>query len=333
MVQAKSAYYDRIGSANDVLQVGINEIPDPKANEVQVEIAFSGINPSDVKIRAGQRGNLQFPRQIPHSDGSGIIRQAGADVKKFRSGDKVWLYNAAWNRAQGTAATLCTLPADCVQHLPANTNLETGACLGIPALTAAASLLSLNCASGAIVMITGGAGSVGLFAIQLAKFLGFQVITTISSSAKEELARSVGADFCINYKNDMITDQIKQFTAGQYLDGIVDVDFGGNLNWSIAAVKDNATIATYASMGNPNPVLPFYQMMFKQIALRPIFAYTLSSDLRERAVSLINRALENNALKAVIHHIYDLDQIVAAHEAVESAEKAGQVLLRVNDIS
>lgn len=331
MAQAKSAYYDQIGSAKEVLNTGITDIPEPVGNEVQIEMAFSGINPSDVKTRAGKRGNLSFPRVIPHSDGSGIIKQVGSEVKKFRIGDRVWVYNAGWNRAYGTAASLCTLSADLVVHLPKNSTLETGACLGIPALTAAAGLLSLDCASGARVMITGGAGSVGLFAIQLAKFLGFEVLTTVSSPAKEQLARSMGADYCINYKTDDILQKIKEYTDEHYLDGIVDVDFGGNLPWSIDAMKSLGTIATYASMGNQTPVLPFYPMMFKQISLRPIFAYTLSESMRERSVTLINSALEQNALKATIHQIYDLDQIISAHEAVESADKTGQVLIRIND--
>lgn len=328
-MKSQAVFYEKTGPAQDVFKIGFFDIPNPEDHEVQVEIMTSGINPSDVKIRAGSRGNLAFSKIIPHSDGAGIVRCVGKAVKRWKKGDRVWIYNGGWQRDHGTACTLCNFPENILVPLPENTSFEVGACLGIPALTAASCLLSLNCPINGIVMVTGGAGSVGIFAIQLAKFLKYRVITTVSSKEKETIAISAGADYVINYTSEDVLEKIKRYTQNELLDGIIDVDFGSNLSWSIDALKDNKTIATYASVKNPEPKLPFYQMMFKQITIRPIFVYNLEDSLRHNSIQCIQNALSSGVLIPVIHKIYDLEQVAFAHQELESGQKIGQVLLKM----
>lgn len=328
MTVFKAAYYESVGKAEEVLKMGTFELAPPEDNEVQIQIVTSAVNPSDVKTRQGLRGPLTIPYLIPHSDGAGIITACGSTVTQFKRGDRVWMYNAARERNHGTASTLINLPVDLVIPLPDNTSFEIGAYLGIPALTAAACLLSLNCERDDTIMITGGAGAVSMCAIQLAKVLGLKTITTVRSVEKAHIAKQMGADYVINTATENVLDKIKHYTHDQLLDGLVDVDFGGNLDWSIEALKTNSAIATYASMGKTEPTLPFYTMMFKQLSLHFIFAYVLSKPMRKRAIELVQNALRENKLHPLIAKIYTLDDIAQAHLAVEAGDKIGQVLIR-----
>ena len=165
----KAAWYEKIGAANEVLQIGELEDPIPQAGEVLVEIKASGVNPSDVKTRAGARGELQFPKIIPHSDGGGVITAVGEGVDQDRIGESVWLWNAAFGRADGTCAEMIALPSEQAVNLPDETSFEAAACLGIPASTAFYGMLCDGSVEGQTVLVTGGAGAVGYYGIQLAK--------------------------------------------------------------------------------------------------------------------------------------------------------------------
>ena len=127
----RAAFYDRTGPASEVLQVAELETPEPGAGEVRVRLSTSGVNPSDVKARAGLRSKeLPFPRVVPHSDGAGVIDRVGQGVAPARVGERVWVWNAAWKRAFGTAAQYVVLPAGQAVALPPGVPFDAGACLG-----------------------------------------------------------------------------------------------------------------------------------------------------------------------------------------------------------
>lgn len=327
MTKTKAAYYEQFGRASDVLKIGEFYIDDPKENEVQVEIITSGINPSDTKIRQGARGQFDYSYVIPHSDGAGIIIKIGKKVQNFKVGDRVWIYNAGWQRQHGTACSLLNLPEELVVKLPKKISFETGACLGVSALTAAACLLSLDIQPGKTIMITGGAGMVGMMAIQMAKMLDLEVITTVSNREKNLIASQAGADYVINYNTENVADKIKEYTAGMLLDSLIDVDFGSNISWSIDAMAANSVIASYASAHKPIVQLPFYSMMFKQIALKPVFVYILSETMRKNSIKLVQKALKKNLLKPIIYKIYSLEEVAQAHVDVENKNRQGHVLI------
>lgn len=329
MTQSKAAYYDNHGAARDVLKISHFYIPAPEDDEVQIEIMFSGVNPADVKFRAGLREKKSFPTIIPHHDGAGIVTKIGKNVTKFKENDKVWICNGSWRRSHGTACSMINIPEELVTMMPRNIPLEIGACLGIAALTAASSLISVHCQPKDTVMITGGAGSVANMAIQLAKFMGYRVVTTVSSEAKAKIAQQAGADYVINYKVENVLDKVKEYTSKRLLDGLIDVDFGGNIGWSIEALRNHATLVAYASETEPMPVMPFYQLMSKQITIKPTLVYQIDQKLRAQAIELINNALMEKALHPIINKIYSLDQIIEAHEAVEAKDRIGQVLVKM----
>ena len=150
--------------------------------------------------------------------------------------------------------------------LPANLSFAEGATLGIPAMTAWSCLFGDGPIAGKTVLVTGGAGAVGHYAVQLAKWGGAQVIATVSSAAKAEQARLAGADLVINYKTDDVVAKAMAFTEQRGVDRVVDVDFGGNIETTLKLMAMNSTIAVYATNGNRTR-LPMRELMERCIAL------------------------------------------------------------------
>jgi NADPH2:quinone reductase len=251
----RAAWYERKGAAREVLQVGTLPIPEPGSGEVRVRIAVSGINPSDTKGRGVRRGQTEmlYPRIIPHQDGSGIIDAVGADVLESRLGERVWIYEAQRGRAFGTGAEYVVVPSSNAIRLPNGVSFVDGACLGVPAMTAHRCLFADGPITGKTILITGAAGGVGQYAVQLAKWGGATVIATVSSAEKAAQARAIGADYVINYREEDVVAKVQEITGSAGVDRIVEVAFGANLPISLQVLKTNGVIATYSSDADPTP--------------------------------------------------------------------------------
>lgn len=327
----KAAIYKTTGPAAEVLRVMDLETPSPGPGEVLVRVAVSAVHPSDVKTRAGARGALAFPLVIPHSDGAGRIMAVGPGVDEALVGERVWLWNAAWKRAEGTAAEFVTLPSAQAVLLPDSADFRTGATLGIPAITAHRCLFSDGSIDGKVVLVTGGAGTVGSMAIQMAKLAGATVIATVSGPEKASHAEDMGADHIVNYRDAEVVSQILNAAGEGRVDRIVEVEFGGNLATTQAVLADGGTVATYGSMADPEPVLPFYPLMFMNLNLRMVFAYTIPTEARRMAEADITRWLSQGSLKGVVADCFDLDEIVAAHQSVEAGTRIGVTIVNVAD--
>ncbi len=325
----RAAFYETTGEARDVLRV--SEIGDvaPAPGEVLVRVAVSAVHPSDVKTRAGARGPMAFPSVIPHSDGAGRIVAVGDGVDAARVGARVWLWNCAWKRAHGSASEYVALPSAQAVDLPDGASFVLGATLGIPAITAHRCLFSDGDIGGQVVIVTGGAGTVGSVAIQMAKRAGARVITTISNDEKARHAREMGADVVVNYREADAISQILDAAGPDKISRIVEVEFGGNLPVTRAVLGEGGTIAAYGSMGAPEPGLPFYDMMFANQTLRTVLAYSISNEARRAAEADISLWLSDGSLRPPISEEYPLTDIVAAHEAVEAGARMGVTLVRV----
>jgi NADPH:quinone reductase len=326
----RAAYYESVGRPSDVIRVGERPTPQPGPGEVRIRIHVSGVNPSDVKSRAGARGALAYPYIIPHSDGAGVIDAVGSDVSPSRIGERVWTWNAAWRRPFGTCAEFVCLPSGQAVSLPLNTEFDAGACLGIPAMTACHAALGDGSLGDKTVLVTGGAGAVGHCAIQFAKWSGAQVIATVSGEAKSRHAKAAGADQVINYREQNVVSVVKELTAGAGVDRIVEVEFGGNLAVSNQILKVGGVIAAYGSTAAPTPQLPFYPMMFNHTTLHLLLVYLLTDSQRERACRLINDALAAGKLKTQIGARFSLADTAQAHVAVESGSVIGNVVVAVD---
>jgi len=321
----KAVWYEQIGAADDVLTHGNIDDPEVSDGEALVRIRTSGVNPSDVKTRAGARGELQFPRIIPHSDGAGNIEAVGNGVDKNRIGERVWLWNGAFGRAFGT----CAEPANQAVEMPENSTFEAGACMGIPASTAYHGVFSGGSVKNKTLLVTGGAGAVGHYAIQLAKWDGAQVVATVSGPEKGLAAKEAGADLVVNYKTDDVVEAVNDFTSGKGVDRIVEVEFGGNLSISEQIIKTNGVIAAYGSVAVGNPELPFYNLMFKNAVLKMYLIYIVPGEARMKIIEGLTKALSENALVHQIAKSFDLTETIQAHKTVEAGKLIGNTIINL----
>ncbi len=324
----KAVWYERTGAAPDVLSFGEMPTPVAEAGEVRIRLEASGVNPADVGRRSGSYRAMEYPRVVPNSDGAGIVDQLGAGVTRLGIGQRVWLYNGQRNgRAFGTAAEYIALAEHLVTPLPNDVSFAAGATLGIPCMTAWCCLFGDGPIAGQTVLVTGGAGAVGHYAVQLAKWGGARVIATVSSSLKAEQARLAGADLVVNYRTEDVVAKAMAFTGQCGVDRVVDVDFGGNIETTLKLMAMNSTIAVYATNGNRNPVVPVRTLMEKCIALRTLVLPALPPQLRAAAQADISKWL---AAGTRIHNIagqFALSETVQAHLAVEKGDKLGTVIV------
>ncbi len=323
----RAAYYEKNGPAREVLQLGDVETPSPGPGEVRVRVAFSGVNPSDVKSRAGTARKIAFPRVIPHSDGAGEIDRVGDGVPQSRVGERVWLWNGQWKRPFGTCAEYIALPAAMAVPLPVGASPEAGACLGIPAMTAHHAVTVSGATPGRTLLIAGGAGAVGHYAIQFAKAAGATVITTVSSGEKATAAGAAGADHVIDYKRENVGEQVMKFTEGRGVDAVIELDLTTNAKLIPTVLRPRGTVVIYGTQAEAQ--LPAQWLLVNAITLRFIFVYELTPDERGAAVGAINRMLADGSLINPIAAILPLSDIVAAHEAVEQGKAIGNILVRV----
>jgi NADPH:quinone reductase len=323
-----AAWYERNGAARDVLRVGEQPDPLPGKGEVRVRLRASGLNPSDVKARGGSRPVI-LPRVIPNSDGAGTIDRVGAGVPRRRLGERVWVYNGQWQRSSGTSAQYIVLPAPQAVPLPRKLSWQQGACLGIPVMTAHRCLFSDGPIRNRNVLVTGGAGVVGHYVVQLARGAGARVIASISSAEKAAHAKKAGAHAVVDYRTENLGARLRELTSGAGIDRVVDVEFGANLPAYVKALCPDAVVATYSSMKAPQPALPFYELMRLNFTLRMVFVYTMPQAAKTRALADIARWIATGRPKFAIAARVPLREIVAAHELLESGYKVGHVILDI----
>ena len=317
--------YERAGPASQVLEVVDIPTPEPGPGEVRVKVAYSGVNPTDWKSRSGSTARPGSGPQIPHHDGAGVIDAVGDGVGANRIGERVWLYLAAAGRPWGTAAEWTVIPHLQAVPLPGSASLELGASLGIPALTAHRCLFADGDITDLPLLVSGGAGAVGHFAIELAKRAGARVAATVSSDEKAALAHAAGADLVVNYRDPDALDRIRVFA--QRIARVVEVNLAANLPLDLALSGPGTVIVAYAADA-PDPALPVRACMTANVMLRFVLLYTMPEDALARAVAGVSDALAAGALSELPVHRFPLEQCAAAHDAVQHGI-VGKVLLQM----
>lgn len=327
----KAVWYERQGAAQEVLTYGEMPTPVPGPGEVRVRLRASAVNPADANRRAGRLHGMDFPRIIPNSDGAGVIDAVGAGVGRERVGQRVWVYFGQRGRPYGTAAEYICLPANLASELPAHVSDEQGACLGIPGLTAHCALFDESPLAGTTVLVTGGAGAVGHYAIQLAKWAGAFVITTVSSAAKAEHARRAGADVVVDYTLPGAQDKVRE-AATQGLHRIVDVDAAANAELVLDVAAEGATWVSYAVGAQPIASLPMARIIRKNLRLRGLYLSGLSAAVRREAqLGLCRWMAETPGAIHTVDSTFPLHQTALAHLAVEARTKVGTVVVRCDE--
>lgn len=321
----KAAWYEKNGAARDVLVVGEMPTPQPGAGEVRIKLATSGVNPSDVKSRRGRP--LAFPRIVPHSDGAGVVDAVGSGVPESRLGERVWIWNGQWKRANGTAAEYVVVPSAQAVALPDATGFDAGACFGIPGLTAAHGVALTEAAPGKTILVTGAASGVGHYAVQMAVARGARVIGT-ASARRADHARSAGAAEIIDYRTESVAARVKELTQGRGADAILDMDLSSTL-----PLLADGVLAQYGKLvcyGSNEPTgieVPFGPMLWGALTLQFFLVYELRPEERAAANAVLEAMQADGALAHSIGARFPLEKIAEAHEAVEAGGVIGNVIL------
>ncbi|MBT7751472.1 MAG: NADPH:quinone reductase [Porticoccaceae bacterium] len=324
----KAGWFEKFGAAEDVIKLGEQPKPTVGVGQVLVKLATSGVNPSDVKKRAGAFPHLlDNGLVIPHSDGAGIVEAVGKGVSDSRLGQRVWVYQAQYGRLLGTAAEYISLDANRAVALPDNTDFTVGACLGIPAMTAHRCVHADGDVRGKTLLVTGGAGRVGYYAIQWARMAGATVIATASNAVDKAMCLELGASQVVNHRQLDWAQLVLQATEGKKVDRVIDVEFGANLPEVLKCIATNGVIATYSSTQVQQPSIPFLDMMYMDLTLRMIIVYAMPETAKAQAIKDITDALEAETLQHRIAHIVSLDSLSQGHELIEQGGFGGCVVI------
>jgi len=321
----KAVWYEKQGAARDVLVLGYMDDPRPAAGEVRIRIAFSGVNPGDVKKREDAFGiGMPYPRVIPHSDGSGTIDAVGEGVSREWLGRRVWCYGAQSYRPFGTCADYTVLPLKQVAPLPSGVPLEQGACLGIPGITAHRAVHVAGSVKGQTVLVQGGAGAVGACAVQLAHRAGARVIATCRAESDKEIASRAGADEVL-LTGERLVEQLRAL-APDGINHVVEVAFGANIDTDTKLLAQGGSIATYAT-NVPTPETPVWQLVFVNARLFFVGSDDVPAEAKAEAVRDLNQAFEAGWPGLDVAEIVPFAQIARAHELVEHPSKPGRVIV------
>jgi NADPH2:quinone reductase len=326
----KAVWYTQHGPAPEVLQWG--DLPTPSAGpgEVRVRLLTSGVNPSDVKSRRARP--VADPRIVPHSDGAGLIDQVGEGVDPTRLGQRVWTWNAQWQRPMGTAAEYVVLPQAQAVRLPEGTDFAAGACLGIPALTAVQAVVWAERLAGALrgqrVLVVGAASSVGHYITQLVHQAGAEVLGTVGSPERAAHAQAAGLHAPIFYKTENVAQRVRELTQGQGVDVVIDMDFSGTAGWAPEALKSHGAVVCYGSNALQQ-TFEYRPWLFASLGVKFFLVYDLSPADRQAALARLTGLLERGALQHSIGPRFALAQTVQAHLAVEAGQAIGQVVIDV----
>jgi len=326
----KAVWYERTGNADEVLVYGERQKPTPRPGEALVRVEYSAVHPSDVKKRAGlQPAGFSDGFVIPHSDGSGTIEDVGEGVED-RRGERVWIYQAQYGRHLGSCAEYIAVPSVMAPKLPDNADFSIGACIGIPVMTAYRCVHVAGEPTDKAVLVTGASGRVGYYAVQWAKLANAKVIATAGTDENCQAALDAGADSVLNYRDGDLAHLILECAGPRGVDHIIDVEFGQNAEVSAEILNNCGTIATYSSSKNPEPVIPFYPMMFKNVSVHTVLVYNMPDAAKQQAVDAVHDALSGGQLKHRISATFPIAETAKAHELIESGNAAGCVLIRVS---
>lgn len=327
----RAAYYERQGDPHEVLRIGELPDPEPGPGEVRVRIHASAVNPSDTKARAGYGGQkMPSPRIVPHQDGAGVIDRTGPGVNPARTGERVWVYEAALGRPSATAAEYTVVPERKAVQLPEGVGFEVGACLGIPAMTAHRCLFADGDLRGRAVLVQGGAGAVGNAAVLLARWAGAHVLTTVSRPEQVQVVSEAGAHVVIDRKQEDVARRVRDATGGEGVHRIVDVNVCANLETDLACLTPNGFVAAYASdTADAELQIPFRRAMVQGVTFRLVLVYTMPEQAHFDAAREINACLRAGAYRPRIGLRLPLDRIADAHAAQDGGSVVGKIVLDV----
>lgn len=326
-----AAWYERQGSARDVLFIGNMPDPEPGPGEVRIRVAASGINPGDMKKRQDAFGlGMSYPRVIPHSDGAGTVDRVGAGVSSARIEERVWCYGAQNDRPFGTAAEYVVVPSAQAVPLPGGVSFAQGACLGIPGITAHRAVHVAGPVAGRVLLVQGAAGGVGSCAVALARLAGARVLATVRSEGDEAVAARAGAHEVVRTDSLSMAEVVGRLRAlaPDGVDHIVEVAFDANIAVDAELLRVGGSLAAYAT-SDASPVIPFWPLVFKNVRIFFLGSDDFPAEAKAAAAASLNAALEARWPGFEIRRCFPLSAIVQAHEFLEGQRGSGRVVVMV----
>src|SRR5215468_1158354 len=324
----RAAWYEKKGPAREVLTVGEMPDPQPAPGEVRIRVRASGVNPGDIKKREGWLGSpMPYPRVVPHSDGAGTIDAVGDGVSSARIGERVFCYGAQSYRPFGTAAEWVRVPSEQAVRLPDETSFEIGACLGIPGITAHQAVYADGPVRDRAVLVAGAGGAVGSIAATLAAWGGATVLATVRSPGDVDGARRAGASDVFVVDGSDVATEIRRIAPGG-VDRVIEVALGPNAALDAAVLAQGGVLAAYSSP-EPEPRIPFWPLLFNNVAIRLLGSDDFAAGDKRRAAADLVTCLTERRLTIDVAHRFRLDEIAAAHEAVERPTRPGRVVVMV----
>jgi len=329
----KAIHMTAPGPAAEVLElVDIPEAKITEANQIKVQIKAAGVNPIDTKLRS--RG-IFYPDALPAilgCDGAGVVTETGDKVTRFQPGDDVWFCHGGLGGAPGNYAEYTALHESEAETKPVALAFEEAAALPLVLITAWEALFDrAGLAAGQTVLIHAGAGGVGHVAIQLAKAIGAQVVTTVSTPEKASLARQLGADKTILYTGEDVNAAIMEWTSGRGVDVVLDTIGGDTFRNSlelacvygqVVTLLDPGNDVSWGTARNKNLSIHFTLMLTPMLQDLPE-ARKHQGDILNRCAKLI----ADGKLKPLVSATLPLDETVRAHELIEAGHVQGKIVL------
>ena len=311
-----AAYINKPGPCNEII-VGEVTTPQPMQDEYLIRIKAIALNPIDMYIRAGTI-NMPLPKQfITGCDFAGVVEKVGENCSRFKEGDRVWGSNQGLLGRQGTSAEFAAIKEDWLYPSPEGVDDQQLAASSLVGITAHLGLFrNVNLKAGETIFVNGGTGGVGSMVVQMAKAIGAKVITTVGSSAKEDLCRSWGADKVINYKTDDIPKEVKDYTNNQgihvWFETQREPDFFKIVD--LMAPRGRIIIMAGRTAQPLFPVGPFY---VKGLTLTGFAMFNATPDEQRRCANDINAWLASGKLKSHIGAAFPLSKAAEAHKLLE----------------
>ncbi|MFI9816767.1 quinone oxidoreductase family protein [Saccharothrix variisporea] len=308
----------------EALEFGEVEARTPGSGELLVDVAAAGVNYIDTYQREGR-----YPLPLPFGiglEGAGRVAAVGPDVTGFAVGDRV-----AWAHAQGSYAEQAVVPAAAVVPVPDGVDDDTAAALLLQGMTAhylVASTYPVQ--EGDTVLVHAAAGGVGLLLVQLAKARGGRVIATVSTEAKEALAREAGADEVIRYDQVDFAPVVRELTGGKGVAAVYDGVGASTFDGSLASLKPRGYLVLFGASSGPVPPLDpqrLNQAGSVYLTRPSLGAYTATREELEWRARELFAAVEAGDLKIRIGGRYALADARKAHEDLEGRRTTGKLLL------
>lgn len=292
-----------------------------------MRVSFSGVNPSDVKNRL--RRPLSTPWVVPHSDGSGFIDAVGEGVPGSRVGQRVWVWNGQWQRASGTAAEFICVPSNQAVELPAAVELDVGACVGIPLLTAIQALRMAGPIDGRSVLVIGAGSVVGQYVTQIAVLKGARVLATAGSAERSNCALGAGASHVIDYRAEPVAERVRDLLGGEGVDAVIDMDFASTAKLiGQGVLKRHGRLVSYGSNRTGETPIDFRTLLWNSLTVASFLVYDLKPEDRDAVIAEADDLLRRGVLKHRIDARFDLGDIAQAHDMVERGQRLGAVLVK-----